>query len=269
MRLLDLRIEADCSQDYPCLNGGSELMKPLTLEQAANRIMVALDYPDAMAAKQLMMQLEGIPCYMKVGMQLFYAAGPDFVRELKDRGYRVFLDVKMHDIPNTVKGGSNSVTKLGVDMFNVHAAGGSQMLKAAMEGVRDALNADSKLEMPTVIAVTQLTSTSEQMMNEEIGIQGAVRDSVVRYARLTKEAGLHGVVASPQEVALIKQACGEDFKTITPGIRPAGSVIGDQSRVMTPEQAFAEGTDYVVIGRPITAASSPREALESILEGLM
>lgn len=244
-------------------------MKSLTLEQAANRIMVALDYPDAEAARQLMMQLEGIPCYMKVGMQLFYAAGPDFVRELKTRGYRVFLDVKMHDIPNTVKGGSNSVTKLGVDMFNIHAAGGVQMMKAAMEGVEEALAHQQGLAKPTVIAVTQLTSTSQAMMNEEIGIPGLVTDSVVRYAQLTKEAGLDGVVASPQEVTLIKQACGEAFQTITPGIRPAGSAVGDQSRVMTPKQAFAQGTDYVVIGRPITAAPSPREALESILEGLI
>lgn len=245
------------------------MMTMTTREQIAGRIMVALDYPNAEAATSLIQQLEGIPCYMKVGMQLFYAAGPDFVRELKSRGYRVFLDVKMHDIPNTVKGGANSVTKLGVDMFNVHAAGGVQMMQAAMAGVEEALAADSSLHKPTVIAVTQLTSTNEQVMNEEIGIAGAVADCVVRYAQLTKQAGLDGVVASPQEVTLIKEACGTAFQTITPGIRPAGSAIGDQSRVMTPAEAFKQGTDYIVVGRPITAAANPREALESILKELV
>ena len=245
------------------------MMTMTTREQMAGRIMVALDYPNAEAATSLIQQLEGIPCYMKVGMQLFYAAGPDFVRELKSRGYRVFLDVKMHDIPNTVKGGANSVTKLGVDMFNVHAAGGVQMMQAAMAGVEEALAADPSLHKPTVIAVTQLTSTNEQVMNEEIGIAGPVADCVVRYAQLTKQAGLDGVVASPQEVTLIKEACGAAFQTITPGIRPAGSAIGDQSRVMTPAEAFKQGTDYIVVGRPITAAANPREALESILKELV
>ncbi|MCG7407769.1 orotidine-5'-phosphate decarboxylase [Paenibacillus sp. ACRRX] len=235
----------------------------------AGRIMVALDYPNADSAKQLIRQLEGIPCYMKVGMQLFYAAGPDFVRELKTRGYKVFLDVKMHDIPNTVKGGANSVTKLGVDMFNVHAAGGVQMMRAALEGVEAAIAADASQIRPTVIAVTQLTSTSQQVMNDEIGIAGSVSEAVVRYARSSLEAGLNGVVASPQEVTMIKEACGASFQTITPGIRPAGSDLGDQSRVMTPKAAFAEGTDYVVIGRPITAAANPREALETILKELV
>ncbi|WP_157277699.1 orotidine-5'-phosphate decarboxylase [Paenibacillus taiwanensis] len=235
----------------------------------AGRIMVALDYPNAEAAKQLIRQLEGIPCYMKVGMQLFYATGPDFVRELKARGYKVFLDVKMHDIPNTVKGGANSVTKLGVDMFNVHAAGGVQMMRAAIDGVDAAIAADASLIKPTVIAVTQLTSTNQQVMNDEIGIAGFVSEAVVRYARSSLEAGLNGVVASPQEVTLIKKACGASFQTITPGIRPAGSDSGDQSRVMTPKAAFAEGTDYVVIGRPITAAANPRESLETILKELV
>lgn len=245
------------------------MMTMTTREQMAGRIMVALDYPNAEAATSLIQQLEGIPCYMKVGMQLFYAAGPDFVRELKSRGYRVFLDVKMHDIPNTVKGGANSITKLGVDMFNVHAAGGVQMMQAAMAGVEEALAADPSLHKPTVIAVTQLTSTNERVMNEEIGIAGPVADCVVRYAQLTKQAGLDGVVASPQEVTLIKEACGTAFQTITPGIRPAGSAIGDQSRVMTPAEAFKQGTDYIVVGRPITAAANPREALESILKELV
>ncbi|MCY9513614.1 orotidine-5'-phosphate decarboxylase [Paenibacillus apiarius] len=236
---------------------------------AAGRIMVALDYPHAEAARQLIKELAGIPCYMKVGMQLFYAAGPAFVRELKDCGYKVFLDVKMHDIPNTVKGGANSVTKLGADMFNVHAAGGASMMRAAMEGVQAALAEDASLQRPVVIAVTQLTSTNQLVMNDEIGIPGAVEEAVVRYAKLTQEAGLAGVVASPQEVTRIKAACGAGFKTVTPGIRPAGSEKGDQSRVMTPGEAFACGTDYIVVGRPITAAPNPRAALESILKELL
>lgn len=233
-----------------------------------SRIMVALDYPTADAAKDLLAQLKGIGCYMKVGMQLFYAAGPQFVLSLKEQGYRVFLDLKMHDIPNTVKGGANSVTKLGVDMFNIHAAGGLDMMKAAMEGVENALASSSGLNKPVVIGVTQLTSTSQQTLNEQIGIPGTVEDAVIRYAKLAQQAGLHGVVASPREVVAIKSACGEQFQTVTPGIRPAGADIGDQSRVMTPREAFAQGTDYVVIGRPITAAADPRQAIENILKEL-
>ena len=241
----------------------------LTREQAAGKIMVALDYPDAASAEKLLRDLEGIPCYIKVGMQLFYAAGPDFVRSLKQRGYRVFLDVKMHDIPNTVKGGANSVTRLGVDMFNVHAAGGRDMMEAAMEGVEDALAADSDLSRPTVIAVTQLTSTSLEMLNDEIGIIGTMEEAVSRYALLAIASGLDGVVASPQEVGLVKDTCGPSFQTVTPGIRPAGADVGDQTRIMTPAQALMAGTDYMVIGRPITQAPDPRAALESILEEMI
>ncbi|QCT02267.1 orotidine 5'-phosphate decarboxylase [Paenibacillus algicola] len=238
-------------------------------ESMAGRLMVALDYPDASQASDLIRQLEGIPCYMKVGMQLFYAAGPDFVRALKARGYRVFLDVKMHDIPNTVKGGSHSVTRLGVDMFNVHAAGGVQMMEAAKDGAEAAVAETPGLVMPSIIAVTQLTSTSQQMMNEEIGVSGTVEDAVVRYAQMAQQAGLHGVVASSLEVTAIAAACGPQFQTVTPGIRPAGSGIGDQSRVLTPGQAIARGSHYLVVGRPITAAQNPREAAEQIIEEMM
>ncbi|MFX3636286.1 MAG: orotidine-5'-phosphate decarboxylase [Candidatus Pristimantibacillus sp.] len=242
-------------------------MSGLTREQAAGRVMVALDYADATAAERLLKELEGIPCYMKVGMQLFYAAGPSFVDGLKQRGYKVFLDVKMHDIPNTVKGGANSVTKLGVDMFNVHAAGGSAMMEAAMEGVAAALTAGQ--QKPTVIAVTQLTSTSLEVLNNEIGITGSVEQAVIRYAELAQRAGLDGVVASPAEVEAIKAACGASFQTVTPGIRPSGSALNDQSRIMTPREALNQGTDYMVIGRPITAVAEPRAALEAIIEELI
>jgi orotidine-5'-phosphate decarboxylase len=232
---------------------------------AAGRVIVALDYPDAESARQAIKALRGIPCTMKVGLQLFYAAGPDFIRELKQEGYRVFLDVKMHDIPNTVRGGAESVTRLGADMFNVHAAGGRAMMEAAVEGMLRGMNARPGEAAPLLIAVTQLTSTSREVMNEQIGIPGTVEEAVVRYAALAREAGLDGVVASPHEVRAVKQACGIDFVTVTPGIRPAGSELGDQSRVMTPQEAFAQGTDYIVVGRPVTAAPSPREALESLI----
>lgn len=232
------------------------------------RVIVALDRPDVDGAERLLRQLEGIPCYMKVGMELFYAAGPQFVLRLKEAGYRVFLDVKMHDIPNTVKGGSASVTRLGVDMFNVHAAGGRAMMEAAREGVEEALSGQPGAERPLLIAVTQLTSTSRQTLNSEIGIEGTVEDAVLRYAGLARASGLDGVVASPLEVRAIKDANGEAFVTVTPGIRPAGSAAGDQSRIMTPQEAFAQGTDYIVVGRPVTAASDPRQALEAIVDSI-
>ncbi|MGG2199409.1 MULTISPECIES: orotidine-5'-phosphate decarboxylase [Paenibacillus] len=232
---------------------------------AAERIMVALDYACEEQAETLVKSLEGIPCYMKVGMQLFYSAGSAFVARLKDKGYNVFLDLKMHDIPNTVKGGAESITRLGVDMFNVHAAGGVRMMEAAREGVDKAVTGAGQGSKPLLIAVTQLTSTNQATLNDEIGIAGSVEDAVIRYAKLARLAGMAGVVASPHEVAGIKEACGTGFVTVTPGIRPAGADIGDQSRVMTPPEAFAQGTDYVVIGRPITAAPDPRAALEAII----
>ncbi|MDQ0876823.1 orotidine-5'-phosphate decarboxylase [Paenibacillus sp. V4I3] len=242
-------------------------MSTLTRTDVTGRIMVALDYANAEGAEGLLKQLEGIPCYVKVGMQLFYAAGPGFVASLKDRGYKVFLDVKMHDIPNTVKGGAESVTRLGVDVFNVHAAGGKQMMEAALEGVDKGLAVGAS--RPIVIGVTQLTSTSVQVLNDEIGLTGTVEQAVIRYARLAHAAGLQGVVASPLEVTAIKAVCGDGFVTVTPGIRPAGADVGDQSRIMTPAEAFAQGTDYVVIGRPITGAADPRAAIEAIIDSIV
>lgn len=232
-------------------------------EDIVSRIMVALDYPEPDSAYRLLDALEGIPCYMKVGMQLFYAAGPQFVKDLKRRGYKVFLDLKLHDIPNTVRGAAQSIGQLGVDMFNVHAAGGVRMMAEALEAVKQA-----SAQPVIVIGVTQLTSTDEQMLNEEIGIPGSVAHTVERYARMTQQAGLHGVVASAREVRTIKQACGDRFITVTPGIRPEGSDIGDQSRVMTPNEAFRAGTDYIVVGRPITRSADPRQALLDIVASI-
>lgn len=240
----------------------------LSYSEAAGKLMVALDYSSAEQAKTLIRDLEGIPCYMKVGMQLFYAAGADFVKELKASGYKVFLDLKLHDIPNTVKGGADSITRLGVDMFNVHAAGGKNMMASAMEGVLEALDNHSA-PRPLLIGVTQLTSTDQETMNREIGIPGSVESSVLSYASLTKGAGLDGVVASPLEVPAIKAHCGKDFITVTPGIRPEGSNRGDQSRTLTPAEAVRSGTDYMVVGRPITGATVPREAVEQIIGEMM
>lgn len=234
--------------------------------QTAQRLMVALDYKSAEEARSLLRELDGIPCYMKVGMQLFYAAGPEFVKELKSLGYSVFLDLKMHDIPNTVKGGAKSITKLGVDMFNVHTSGGVAMMAAAREGAAEAIQEGAGLKAPTIIAVTVLTSTNQETLNREIGIAGKLEDTVVHYADLAKKAGLDGVVASPLEVKAIKAACGSSFVTVTPGIRPSGSDQGDQSRTLTPGQAIHQGTDYIVVGRPITKAVNPREAVMQILE---
>ncbi|RED65808.1 orotidine-5'-phosphate decarboxylase [Cohnella lupini] len=241
-------------------------MAILSRAEAASKIMVALDKPDAAAALALADQLQDAGCWMKVGMELYYAAGPSVVRELKSRGFRIFLDVKMHDIPNTVRGGARSITRLGVDLFNVHGAGGIAMMSAAAEGVREAIKAGEAERAPMVIAVTQLTSTSLETLNQEIGIAGSVEDAVVRYAKLAREAGLQGVVASPLEVTAIKAACGREFLTVTPGIRPLGSDTGDQSRITTPRDAVSGGTDYLVIGRPITAAPNPAEALNHILK---
>jgi orotidine-5'-phosphate decarboxylase len=239
-----------------------------TANHMAERIIVALDYPDAERVERLLKQLAGIPCWMKVGMELFYAAGPRFVARLKEAGYRVFLDLKMHDIPNTVKGGAASITRLGVDMFNVHAAGGRAMMEAAREGVEQGMDGRGGEPKPLLIGVTQLTSTDRRMLNDEIGIPGTVEEAVLRYAKLAKEAGLAGVVASALEVVAIKERCGDGFVTVTPGIRPAGAAIGDQSRVMTPKEAFAQGTDFIVVGRPVTAAPDPRQALERIIESV-
>jgi orotidine-5'-phosphate decarboxylase len=233
-----------------------------------NRIMVALDYPNADEARKLVQQLKGIPCYMKVGMQLFYTAGPQLVTELKEQGYKVFLDLKLHDIPNTVKGGAHSITRLGVDMFNVHAGGGLAMMRAAVEGIAAARAEQPNQPKPIVIGVTHLTSTSQEVLSQEIGIGLSIENAVLKYANLAKQAGLNGVVASPLEVEMIKQACGNEFITVTPGIRPAGIAAGDQSRVMTPKEAFHQGTDFIVVGRPITSASNPRQALETIIKEL-
>ncbi|WP_370297664.1 orotidine-5'-phosphate decarboxylase [Ammoniphilus sp. YIM 78166] len=228
-----------------------------------DRIIIALDYSAGEEALACARKLQGTASYVKVGMQLYYGAGPSIVASLKDMGFKVFVDLKVHDIPNTAKGAMQSLASLGVDMVNVHAAGGKEMMAAAREGLEKGAGNGPK---PLLIAVTQLTSTTQQVMNEQIGIPGTIADSVQQYARLAKEAGLDGVVASPLEVKLVKESCGTDFITVTPGIRPVGADTGDQKRITTPEMAFSIGSDYIVIGRPVTQAQDPAAALSQIIE---
>ena len=193
--------------------------------------------------------------FVKIGMELFYAAGPDMVRELKDRGHQVFLDLKLHDIPHTVQRAMAVLTNLGADVVNLHAAGTVDMMKAALEG---ATRADGS--RPLVIAVTQLTSTSEERMRKELLISASMPDTVTAYAKNARLAGLDGVVCSPLEAGLIHAACGTDFLTVTPGVRFADGDLADQVRVATPARAKELGSDYIVVGRPITQAADPLAA---------
>ena len=210
-------------------------------------VIIACDFDSKEKLIGFLDKFGDIKPFLKIGMELFYAEGPEIVREVKKRGYKVFLDLKLHDIPNTVKKSMAVLQNLNVDMTNVHAAGTSQMMKAAREGFGDGL----------LIGVTQLTSTDEQTMNDEILIPGKIEDVVVRYAQTVKASGLSGVVCSPLEVKRIKEACGEDFITVTPGIRFSGGEKGDQKRVTTPEDAKLIGSDYIVVGRPITQSDDP------------
>ena len=221
-----------------------------------HRPVIALDFPNFEAVKEFLALFPAEESlYLKVGMELYYATGPEIIFYLKNLGHSVFLDLKLHDIPNTVKSAMKVLSQLGVDMTNVHAAGGVEMMKAAREG----LGNQAKL-----IAVTQLTSTSEAQMQDFQNIQTSLQESVIHYAKKTAEAGLDGVVCSAQEVQVIKQATNPDFICLTPGIRPSGVAVGDQKRVMTPADAYQIGSDYIVVGRPITQAEDPVAAYHAI-----
>ena len=196
--------------------------------------------------------------YVKIGMELFYAEGPEMIKQLKARGHKVFLDLKLHDIPNTVKKAMQVLGAYGVDMVNVHAAGGVEMMKAAKEGLL--LGAARFADKPKLIAVTQLTSTDEETLHNQLLIDKPMDEVVKKYALNAREAGLDGVVCSAFEAAEIHNACGSDFLTVTPGIRFAENSNDDQKRVMTPAQAKAAGSDFIVVGRPITAAERPIDA---------
>ena len=220
------------------------------------RPIIALDFPSFDDVKDFLEHFpEDEKLYVKIGMEFFYAIGPEIVHYLKGLGHSIFLDLKLHDIPNTVRSAMSVLGTFGIDMVTVHAAGGVEMMSEAKKVLGD----KAKL-----VAVTQLTSTSEDDMRDCQNIQTTVQESVVNYARKAKEAGLDGVVCSAQEVELIKAATAEDFLCVTPGIRPAGSEIGDQKRVMTPQEAHQIGSDYIVVGRPIIQAENPWDAYHEI-----
>lgn len=190
--------------------------------------------------------------FVKIGMELYYAEGPAICRELKARGHKIFLDLKLHDIPNTVKKAMHVLAQLEVDMVNLHAAGTKAMMEAALEGL-----AIPGKQRPLLIAVTQLTSTSQERMERDLLIEKPLSEVVIHYAKCAREAGLDGVVCSPLEAGVVHEACGADFLTVTPGVRFAGGDVGDQVRVTTPARAREIGSDYIVVGRPITAADDP------------
>ena len=216
-------------------------------------VIIACDFKDKADTLAFLDQFQEEKPFVKIGMELFYGEGPDIVRAIKDRGHKIFLDLKLHDIPNTVHKAMKNLARLGVDMTNVHAAGTIDMMRAAQEGLgEDAL----------LIAVTQLTSTDQQSMERDLLINHPIDEVVMHYASTAKNAGLDGIVCSPLEAGKVHDRCGKDFLTITPGVRFADGDIGDQKRVMTPAAAKEIGSDYIVVGRPITAAADPVAAYE-------
>jgi orotidine-5'-phosphate decarboxylase len=221
------------------------------------KIIVALDYPEAAPALELAARLDPTLCRLKVGKELFTATGPALLAQLMQRGFEIFLDLKFHDIPNTVAQACKAAAAEGVWMVNVHALGGCKMMEAA----RDAVTQSAR--PPKLIAVTVLTSMSAQDLNE-IGLAASPAEQVLRLARLAQASGLDGVVCSAQEAALLRRECGASFCLVTPGIRPADAAADDQSRIMTPRAALDAGSDYLVIGRPITRAADPLRALQAI-----
>ena len=223
-------------------------------------VIIACDFSSKEQTLNFLDKFTGRKPFVKIGMELFYAEGPEIVRTIKERGHRIFLDLKLHDIPNTVKKAMSVLRNLDVDMTNVHAAGTVDMMKAAIEGLT---REDGT--RPLLIAVTQLTSTSEERMQKELLIGASINDTIVKYAENAKAAGLDGVVCSPLEAAMVKEACGKEFMTVTPGVRFADGDVGDQVRVTTPERAREIGSDFIVVGRPITAAPDPVAAYERCL----
>ncbi|HIO96449.1 MAG TPA: orotidine-5'-phosphate decarboxylase [Leucothrix sp.] len=222
-----------------------------------SKLIVALDFPTAELALSFVKPLNPKMCKLKVGFELFVSAGPEFVKQLVDSGYDVFLDLKFHDIPNTVASACRSASALGVWMMNVHASGSDIMMRTAKQALIDC-NSSAKL-----IAVTVLTSMDEQQLSH-ININNKPEDQVSKLAQLTQQSGLDGVVCSAQEAVMLRETLGKDFLLVTPGIRPAGSDIGDQSRVMTPAQAYQSGVSYIVVGRPITQSENPLVVIDKI-----
>ena len=224
-------------------------------------VIIACDFSSKEQTLNFLDKFTGRKPFVKIGMELFYAEGPEIVRTIKARGHRIFLDLKLHDIPNTVKKAMSVLRNLDVDRTNVHAAGTVDMMRAAIEGLT---REDGT--RPLLIAVTQLTSTSEERMQKELLIGASINDTIVKYAENAKLAGLDGVVCSPLEAAMVKDACGKEFMTVTPGVRFADGDVGDQVRVTTPERAKEIGSDFIVVGRPITAADDPVAAYERCMK---
>jgi len=224
-------------------------------------VIVACDFAGRDETLQFLSRFTDRKPFIKIGMELFYAEGPDIVRELKARGHRIFLDLKLHDIPNTVRKAMRVLSSLDADLVNLHAAGTADMMKAALEGLT---RPDGT--RPLLIAVTQLTSTSQERMERELLIERPMAEVVLRYAENARQAGLDGVVCSPLEAGEVHAACGADFLTVTPGVRFSTGSIGDQVRVTTPARARELGSDYIVVGRPITAAEDPVRAYELCVE---
>ncbi|HWP96163.1 MAG TPA: orotidine-5'-phosphate decarboxylase [Syntrophomonadaceae bacterium] len=236
--------------------------------QLKDRIILALDVDTQAEALSLVQELQPWVGYFKVGMQLFNSSGPEIVRRINDLGGQVFVDLKFHDIPNTVGAAGRVLTRLGCQMFNVHAAGGRKMMKAVVE---EAQSEATRLgsQPPIILAVTVLTSIAQKELEEEMLVQGMPLPEVVRrWALMARDSGISGVVCSPQEISIIRSACGSDFAIITPGIRPVWSETGDQKRITTPRQALDMGADYMVIGRPIVKAADRIEAAQRIIEEL-
>lgn len=226
----------------------------------AKDVIIACDFSNATDTLNFLDKFTHRKPFVKIGMELYYAEGPEIVRQIKKRGHKIFLDLKLHDIPNTVRKAMKVLSRLDVDMCNVHAAGTREMMKAAKEGL---MREDGTC--PLLIAVTQLTSTSEQAMQEQLLIKSSIQDTVAKYASNAQKAGLDGVVCSPLEAAIVKNACGKDFMAVTPGIRFADAAKDDQVRITTPARAREIGSDYIVVGRPITAAEDPVAAYERCL----
>lgn len=217
-------------------------------------VIIACDFPSAEATYAFLDNFKEEKPFIKIGMELYYAAGPEIVRELRRRGHRIFLDLKLHDIPNTVRKAMRVLARLDVDMVNVHAAGTIEMMRAALEGLKEGRTDGTR---PLIIAVTQLTSTSEEALHEQLLVSQSMNDTIAKYARNAREAGLDGVVCSPLEAALVKDACGPEFLAVTPGIRYPDAAKDDQSRITSPAKAREIGSDFIVVGRPITAAEDP------------
>jgi len=229
------------------------------------RLILALDVETIKGAEEIVDLLRGKVGAFKVGSELFAGAGPSVVEMIQRKGERVFLDLKFHDIPNTVAKAVAQACRLGVFMLNLHASGGSEMMRAAAAAAQRA-SADSKGSRPHLLGVTVLTSLDESILREELGVQRPLREQVVHLAKMAQEARLDGVVASPQEIHEIRAACGKGFLIVTPGVRPSWAAAGDQKRIMTPKEAIEAGADYIIVGRPILAAPDPGAAAHRILE---